>query len=167
MKLLSILILITAMLVSQPGYAQKRNRISNRSNARLSAAAEKSWPAFFATFRLAVRKRDRIALRKMLAPDLLFSLGHHGSDHLDEAFKFWDADNGRGWKAFNRILAKGAVPKARWWHNGEKPERPSRIAPAAANLRVNVDRGRIDWYAIFVFSEDGRWSCDIFQQCCD
>jgi hypothetical protein len=116
---------------------------------------------------MAVKKRDRAALRKMLAPDLLFTLGHHRSDRLDEAFKFWDAHNGRGWKAFNRILAQGAVPQARWWNNGENPKRPSRVAPAAANGRINIDRGRIGWYAIFEFREDGHWYCTIFQECCD
>jgi hypothetical protein len=167
MKLIGILILIVALLFPQLSNAQKRNRILSRSNAQLNAAAEKSWPSFFADFRVAVKKRNRAALRKMLAPNLLFSLGHHQSDHLDEAFKFWDANNGRGWKAFNRILAQGTEPQARWWHNGESPKGPSRVAPAIANHRVNILRGRIDWYAIFEFREDGRWYCTIFQECCD
>ena len=144
MKLIGILILVAAFLFPQSSFAQKRSRASSRSISQVNVAAEKSWPSFFAAFRAAVKKRDRAALRKMLAPDLLFSLGHHRSDHLDEAFKFWDADNGRGWKAFNRILAQGAVPQARWWNNGEWPQRPSRVAPAAANRRINIDRGRID-----------------------
>ncbi len=167
MKLIGILILIAALLFPQSGYAQKRNRISSRSSSQVSVAAERAWPSFFAAFRSAVKRRDRASLRKMLAPDLLFSLGHHRSDHLDDAFKFWDANNRRGWKAFNRILAQGAVPQARWWHNGENPQRPSRVVPAAANRRINIDRERVSWYAIFVFREDGRWYCDIFQECCD
>ena len=167
MKLIGILILMAALLFSQPSIAQKRSRTSRRSNSQVIAVAERAWPSFFAAFRVAVKKRDRAALRKMLASDLLYRLGHHRGDHLDEAFKFWDADNGGGWKAFNRILSQGAVLQSRWWHNGENPKRPSRVAPAAANKRINIDRGRIGWYAIFEFREDGRWYCTIFQECCD
>lgn len=154
---------MAALLVPPLRYAQKRSRIHSLSPIKVNMAAERAWPSFFAAFRVAVKRRDRAALRKMLVPDLLFTLGHHRSDHLDEAFKFWDADNGRGWRAFNRILAQSTVPQARWWHNGEWPKRPSRVAPAAANIK-----GRdVDWYAIFIFGVDGRWYCDIFQQCCD
>jgi len=132
-----------------------------------NTAAEKVWPTFFAEFRAAVRARDRQTLRNLLAPDLLFSLGHHRADHLEEAFKYWDAENGKGWKAFNRILNQGTASVATWWNRGAKSSRPSRVAPAAANLRMNIDRGGIGWYAIFEYREDGRWYCVIFQECCD
>jgi len=160
MKLLTLLILIGLLAVPHSAIGPRQSRSS-------MLAAEQAWPSFFASFRRAVRARDRNRLRSMLAPDLLFSLGHHRSDHLDEAFEYWDADNGRGWKAFNRILNQGAVPQAAWWNNGAKPGRPSRVAPAAANRRVNIDHQRIGWYAIFEFREDGHWYCEIFQECCD
>ena len=160
MKVLIALMLIGLLAVPHSG----RNPGQSRSSIK---AAEKAWPAFFVSFRAAVRARDRWALRSMLAPDLLFSLGHHRGDRLDEAFKYWDADTGRGWKAFNRILSQGAVPQAPWWNNCAQPARPSRVAPAAANRRINIDRERITWYAIFEFREDGHWYCVIFQECCD
>jgi hypothetical protein len=69
--------------------------------------------------------------------------------------------------AFGRTLARGTAPQARWWDNGRNPERPGRVAPAAANLRANIKRGRVGWYAVFEFHEDGRWYCEIFQECCD
>lgn len=163
MRVLSILVLTSLLAFPQPARA---TRIGSQSKS-LNTKAEKAWPIFFAEFRAAVRTRDRARLRKLLAPDLLFTLGHHRSDHLEEAFKYWDAENGRGWKAFNRILNQGTVPQALWWNNGSKPSRPSRIAPAAANQRKNIDRGRIGWYAIFEYGEDGRWYCIIFQECCD
>jgi hypothetical protein len=159
MRVLAVLILVA--LLCAPNSAT-----SNQSSANMRAA-QKAWPSFFASFREAVRARDRKRLRTMLAPDLLFSLGHHRMDHLDEAFAYWDANNGRGWKAFNRILNRGSVPQAKWWNGGAKPTRPGRVAPAAANLRSNIDRGRIEWIAIFEFREDGRWYCEIFQECCD
>jgi len=160
MKVIAILFLTTVLVFSShpPGISQTRF---------FTKEADKAWPEFLTKFRSAVRARDRITLRSMLAPDLLFSLGHHKSDHLDDAFKFRDADNGRGWNSFNRILNQGTAPMAPWWNNGRKPSRPSRVSPAAANLRVNIDRQRIDWYAIFEYREDGRWYCDVFQQCCD
>lgn len=163
-KLLSSLILSVALLAPETSHARKP---CTGAGTHSKTAAERAWPSFFAGFRAAVRKRDRAALRKMLAPDLLFSLGHHRGDHLDDAFKFWDANKGEGWKAFKRILAQGTAPLARWWHDGENPRRPSRVAPAAANRRVNIVRGRIGWYAVFEFREDGRWYCDIFQACGD
>lgn len=168
MKLLSIAILTAALLAPQAGYAQTPGRKSGRLNAERAAsaaAAEKAWPAFFAAFRAAVKSRDRAALKEMMAPDFLYSLGGGGGP--GEAFEFWDADGGRGWAAFERALAGGAVPQARWWNNGRDPERHGRVAPAAANLRANVERGRVGWYAIFEYREDGRWYCEVFQECCD
>jgi hypothetical protein len=160
MKVLT-LIFVSLLAVSYPTSSLGQSRSS------IKVASEKAWPSFFASFRSAVRAKDRKRLRNMLAADLLFSLGHHRSDHLDEAFKYWDEDNDRGWKAFNRILDQGTVPQAAWWNNGNQPARPARVAPAAANRRTNIDRERIAWYAIFEFREDGRWYCVIFQACCD
>jgi hypothetical protein len=142
-------------------------RTLGQSRSSIKVASEKAWPSFFLSFRSAVRAKDRKRLRNMLAPDLLFSLGHHRNDHLEEAFKYWDAHNGRGWKAFNRILDQGTAPQAAWWNNGDQSARPARVAPAAANKRKNIDRERIAWYAIFEFRKDSRWYCVIFQLCCD
>jgi hypothetical protein len=140
---------------------------SNNSSSRatLNSAANRAWPAFFSRFRSAIHKRDRKALRQMLSPDLHYSSGHHPTNNLDEAFKYWDESD--GWRGFDRILSQGTVPLGRWWNNGSLPERPSRVAPAAANRRINIDRERIHWYAIFEFHEDGRWYCNIFKLCCD
>ena len=161
MKVLSILVLVSLLAVSHPTHSLGQSR------SCIKVASETAWPSFLASFRSAVRAKDLKRLRKMLASDLLFSLGHHRSDHLEEAFKYWDADDGKGWKAFNRILDQGTVPQAAWWNNGNQPARPTRVAPAAANHRINIDRKRIAWYAIFEFREDGRWYCVIFQECCD
>jgi hypothetical protein len=166
MRFLCVIILTATILVPNPVQTQTRNYKPLSLNEQLVASdAEKAWPAFFATFRAAVRKRNRAALKRMLADGLLFSLGGGGGP--DEAFKFWVRDNGRGWVAFERTLNGGVAHLARWWNNGRDPERPSRVAPAAANLRANIERGRISWYAIFRFNEDGRWYCEIFQECCD
>jgi hypothetical protein len=164
---LKAIIFIFTLLVSQIIYAQKPVGRHDKTEVQINAVAKQAWQPFFVAFRAAVKRRDRVALRKMIAPDLLYTLGGHRSDHLDEAFKFWDNFNGRGWKAFDRILAQRTASQARWWNNGENPKRSSRVAPAAANQRINIDRGRIGWYAIFEFREDGHWYCSTFQECCD
>jgi hypothetical protein len=115
MKVLTVLILICLLAVPHSVIGPRQSRSSMH-------AAEQAWPSFFASFRRAVRARDRNRLRSMLAPDLLFSLGHHRSDHLDEAFEYWDADNGRGWKAFNRILNQGAIRKQPGGIMGPNPQ---------------------------------------------
>lgn len=135
--------------------------------AQGNRAAERAWKPFFKAFRLAVEKRDRETLRKMLLPDFHFSSGHHRRQSTDAAFKYWDEQNGRGWKAFKKILSQGTVPMARWWNNGKKLERPSRVAPPAVNRRTNIDHERVPWYAIFEFRSDGHWYCVIFKECCD
>ena len=40
------------------------------------------------------------------------------------------------------------------------------IPHPAANIRQNIKREAVHWYAIFEF-RDGRWYCTIFNQCCD
>ncbi len=174
MKRILVPFLAVAFFAPQLSYAQRRSskaRTAVESLSLMDAAAECAWKPFFSKFRIAVRKRDRETLKKMMVPGFLYSLGGGADccdgDNRDEAFQFWDNPNVRGWEAFDRILSEGAVPQAAWWSNGEKKARPSRVAPAAANIRRNIKRDRIQWYAIFEFHEDGQWYCDIFQQCCD
>jgi hypothetical protein len=142
-----------------PLRASQRNRIE----------VERAWPAFFAKFRHAVHRRDRKALQEMLVKDFYFSGGggddNHDGDLRDDASKFWD-DN-KGWEAFDRTLAKGTAPTARWWDDSGK-RFPGRIAPPAANVRRNTagPRPKIDWLAFFEF-RNGRWYCTSFSECCD
>ncbi len=165
MRYAKIFILMLALLLPQATYAQTRK--PKTSVSQINIAADRAWWPFFAKFRFAVNRRDREALKKMMIPSFHYSSGHHGADFRDSAFRYWDGQNGRGWKAFRKILSQGTVPMARWWNNGNDPDRPSRVAPAAANRRVNINRGHIDWYAIFEYREDGHWYCVIFKECCD
>lgn len=133
------------------------------------AEADRAWPAFHASLRDAVRRRDREALGRMMPADFDYSGGgaddNHDGDSRDDAFGYWDEGRGRGWKAFERLLLGGAVPgEGRLGsHNGT----PQRVAPPAINRRVNVIKGRIQWYAVFEFREDRRWYCTVFKECCD
>lgn len=132
--------------------------------------AERAWKPFLSAFRAALKRRDREALKTMMARDIFFS-GGGGDDDGDgdtreEAFRFWDERNVRGWEAFDKVMAKGTVPKAAWRDGGGRAKHVGRVAPPAANSRRNVRRGAVDWYAVFEF-RDGRWYCTVFSQCCD
>jgi hypothetical protein len=152
MKLSGILVSLVLLFASNTLAADKR------------LAAERAWKPFFTTFRSAVKKRDRVALRKMMSADFFSSGGNDSGP--EAAFKFWDDSHVRGWKAFNKVLNQGTVPMAAWWDSGRKRKYISRVCPPAANLRKNIEGVAIDWYAIFEF-RDGRWYCTIFNQCCD
>ena len=127
-------------------------------------AAQRAWKPFFTSFRTAVKKRDRTALRKMMSVDFFSSGGN--SEGADAAFQFWDDPQVRGWETFDEVLSRGTVPMAAWWDAGGKRRYIGRVAPPAANIRRNVKRGVIHWYAIFEF-RDSRWYCTVFNQCCD
>ncbi len=147
-------ILIVLILIVAPNTFAANNKL----------AAERAWKPFFTAFRAAVRKRDRVALRKMMSSDFFSSPGNDAG--IDAAFQYWDDPHIRGWQAFNRVLNEGTVPIAAWWDHGTKRKYITRIAPPAANVRRNIDRAVIDWYAFFEF-RDGRWYCTIFSECCD
>jgi hypothetical protein len=158
MKVSRITVLLLISLAPHPILAQR------------NGAANREWKPFFSAFRAAVKKRDREALKKMMVRDFYFSGGggddNQDGDSRDEAFQFWDNSHVRGWKAFDKVLAQGTVPMAAWWDDGERRKYVSRVAPPAANIRRNMKRAAIDWYAIFEF-RDGRWYCTVFNQCCD
>lgn len=159
MKFPRIIILSLALLVPQVAAV-----------GQTGVAAERAWKPFIDAFVRAVRKRDREALKEMMAEDF-FTSGGVGDDNGDgdsreETFAFWDESHARGWKAFDRILSRGTAPMAAWRDEGERRKYVSRVAPPAANVRRNIKRALIEWHAIFEF-RDGRWVCTAFAQCCD
>jgi hypothetical protein len=103
-------------------------------------------------------------LRKMMSSDFFSSPGNDVG--IDAAFHSWDDANGLGWRAFNRVLNQGTLPMTAWWDHGAKRKYVTRIGPPAANVRRNIDRAVVDWYAFFEFRE-ARWYCTIFSECCD
>lgn len=124
-------------------------------------AAERAWEPFFESFREAVWKRDRQALRRMMSADF-FSCG--GNDPgPDAAFSYWDREEMWAWQSFDAVLEQGAVPMSSWWFGG-RPENPGRVSPPSADIEDGLQDG--DWYAIFEFRW-GRWYCTVFVQCCD
>src|SRR3989442_5067231 len=105
------------------------------------ARAERAWAVFFKSFRAAVSKRDREALKKMMVRDFFFSGGggddNHDGDTRDEAFKFLDDPQVHGWQAFDKALVKGAAPSTpNSSADGKKYYR--RVAPPAARKTTNL-----------------------------
>ena len=93
-----------------------------------------------------MNKRDRVALREMMAPDFFYTIGHHASDQRDAAFGYWDERKGSGWKAFSRVLGKGAVRTIdKGLSNTGELDGPMRVAPPAAGKRSSFRRNLVDW----------------------
>lgn len=162
MKSLFISVLLLLCLVPY-GSAQKAGSL-----AAQKPAAEAAWPGFFKSFREAVGRRDRAALEKMMVSDFFFSGGggddNQDGDTRDEAFKFLDDPQVRGWQAFARTLAKGAVPSPpNPGADGKK--HLSRVAPPAARTTKSLTNAP-PWIASFEF-RDGQWYCTSFSECCD
>lgn len=156
MKSIRLLALALALLAPQAASAQK------------SAAAERAWRPFFNAFRAAVKRRDRAALKGMMARDFHYhSSGgdENGDDDTrEEALEFWAEPRVGAWEALERTLAQGAVPNTAMREPGNT--RPSRLAPPVANSRRAIQKVSFEWYALFEFM-DGRWYCTAFAQCCD
>ena len=109
-RVLMAALLLTTAALGQHHVAQTRVR----RPAPQQVAADRAWPEFFKALRAAVSKRDRATLKGMMVRDFYFSGGgghdNHNGDSRDEAFKFLDDPQVHGWQAFDKALAKGAVP---------------------------------------------------------
>ena len=100
--------------------------------------------------------------------DFFFSGGggddNHDGDFRDDAFKYWDDAQVKGWRAFDRALAQGAVPAPpEPAEDGKKYQ--SRVAPPSARSTKNLSTAP-PWLAYFQF-RDGHWYCTSFSECCD
>src|SRR5258708_47144 len=107
-------VLLLAVLITLGMVQGESSQTRPRGLAAQKLFADKAWPSFFQSFRAAVSKRDRVALKEMMVRDFFFSGGggddNHNDDSRDEAFKFLDDPNVKSWQAFDKALAKGAVP---------------------------------------------------------
>ncbi|HKC65181.1 MAG TPA: hypothetical protein VKB86_16180, partial [Pyrinomonadaceae bacterium] len=159
--------LILILLSFQVAYPQTRKL----RNSQRSIAADRAWFPFFKRLRTAVKRRDRASLKEMMIPEFFYTLGHHIRsqvyDSREDAFKYWDEPYNPGWKELDRTLAKGAVPEAAWSREGNKKKSPpTRVAPPAANIRWNIDRGLVPYIAEFEY-RNGCWYFTLFDACCD
>lgn len=169
MKYSKVFILALILIIPQTTYTQTRR--PKRSPFQKSVAADSAWPSFFNRLKSAVRRRDRAKLKRMMIPEFQYTLGHHASrqefDSREDAFKYWDDPHNPTWNDLYRTLAKGAVPLADWWREGNHElSPPSRVAPPAANNRWKIDRGLVNFVVLFEY-HNGRWYFTSFDVCCD
>ena len=157
MRLSKTLIMMVALLLAQHASAAPKN-----------SAADRTWKPFIDSFRSAVKRRDREALRRMMSRDFYF-LSSGGDDNgdrdtRDETFEYWDGARVGAWESLEKVLAQGTVPNKTLREPGNR--RPGRVAPPAADSRSARERGEVEWYAVFEFRR-GRWYATAFAQCCD
>lgn len=144
LKIAALLILLAASLMSLPQKIEAIERNVTQGDDK-KAAAQKAWKPFFDEFRIALRKRDRAALKKMMAD-------FNGAETPESVFKQWDNPKVRGWENLNRTLNLGVVPSRQEPSEIDAGEVPDRVAPPAANR--NFFRG---WLALFKYYGDGKW----------
>jgi len=109
--------------------------------------AEAQWPAFWAAFSTAVRKRDRQALQGMM-PSSSFQF-YSDNPTPDQAIKYFDTwDTGRDWLILEQLILK-STDSYRSPNPADKP--PSRVAKAR---RGTDPAARL---AIFNFGNEQRW----------
>jgi hypothetical protein len=124
MKKTRTVLLVLFLFVPALTFAQT-SRTSN-------TAANKSWQKFYTSFRAAINKRDRTALKGMLSSP--FDSGGGGDYSPNKWIKFIDDE--KLWSQLQKSVASGTKPYS-------YKERPSRITN--------------DRYLIFEFDADGRW----------
>lgn len=157
MKFSRVAILIAALLTPQICLAQST-----------TAKANRAWKPFLATVRDAVKRRDKEALWKHMAPDFYYlSSGgdeNHNNDTRDEAFEYWEGSGIGAWESLEKTLQQGSVINTAWREPDNR--NPSRVAPPIANSRRAINNRSFDWYAVFEF-RDGKWLMTAFNECCE
>ena len=124
-----ILFLLFFLLVPSLTFAQKP-----RSNW---AAANASWQKFYTAFRIAVNKRDRAAMLRMM-PDDFFDGG--GGSTASEWLQYIEENAKNGsWRDLQKSFAQGTVINRNWRNKG-------------IPTRVTKDNG---YY--FEFRRDKKW----------
>ncbi len=128
-----LLALLAAWIVTPTVSAQRQKGRTSQKVAITGKAAE-SWKTFLPAFTVAVKRRDRAYLRKVMEEDFTYSFGD--SADQDEAFRFFDDpmnyEGKTGWKVLQEILAKGTVPDVQNMRSGNK--RPTYSAPPRAGI---------------------------------
>jgi hypothetical protein len=117
--------------------------------------SQREWKTFYPKFQRAIRKRDRTALKSMMAAEFVYSFG--GNASRDEAIKHWDDAHVRGWEELSKVLTKGCTRPATSRSVSRNEQVISRLAPPAAGKD-----GYTDWRATFEFGKDRKWRLAAF-----
>src|SRR5215475_7937329 len=99
--------------------------------------ANRAWPGFWRQFTAAVNKKDRVAVRKMMADDFP---DDSGDLKAVEWLKFIDENSRKGsWRDLQRSFARGTIVNKEWRSKGV----PTRITK--------------DKFYYFEFRKNGKW----------
>lgn len=126
-RLLTVLALVLAVCAASAQTSTKKTEV----------AANAAWASFWRQFTSAVNKKDRPALRKMMAANFADDSG--GLD-ATEWLKFIDENERKGsWRDLQKSFARGTVVNKEW---------PSKGVPT----RITKDK-----FYYFEFRKDGQW----------
>jgi hypothetical protein len=132
-----LIVIITSSVVAAQNNQYVSSVAAKLSTAQRNAAAEQEqWSKFWPAFRDAVRKRDRMALKRMISTP--FDSGGGGDYSPSQWIKLMDEEN--FWPEIQKSLDTGTKPFPEY---SRETKRPSRVT----NRK----------HLIFVFGADGRW----------
>lgn len=104
---------------------------------KTEAAANAAWANFWRQFTAAVNKKDRVAVRKLMADNFA---DDSGGLNATEWLRFIDENERKGsWRDLQKSFARGTVVNKEW---------PSKGVPT----RITRDK-----FYYFEFRKDGRW----------
>jgi len=122
-------LLITLALVLTAGAVSAQNKTDS--------AANRAWASFYAQFTAAVNKKDRVALKKMMAGNFA---DDSGGLNASEWLRFIDENERKGsWRDLQKSFARGTIVNKEW---------PSKGVPT----RITRDK-----FYYFEFRKDGKW----------
>src|SRR5262245_17471727 len=111
---------------------------------------EGNWRSFWPAFRTAVKTHNRVALKTMMSPQFEYTFGDVPTgDPRDNAFRYWDKPDVRGWIALEKVVAAGV---ASYKSSDPTSKYPRLIAPPAA-----LGDNSYGWRAVFELGVNGRW----------
>ena len=122
-------LLIILALVLAAGAVSAQNKTDS--------AANRAWAVFYRQFTAAVNKKDRVALKTMMAANFA---DDSGGLNANEWLRFIDENERKGsWRDLQKSFARGTIVNKEW---------PSKGVPT----RITRDK-----FYYFEFRKDGKW----------
>jgi hypothetical protein len=131
MTKLRIIFLTLLLLIPALAYSQ---------TSRSQTEANRSWLSFWSQFSAAMKKKDRVALRRMMSSDFEWALD--GVTPPNEVFQMMDRYN--YWRPFQKSVANGVKICGYNADDCRHKTRPARRTKSP------------DWL-LFEFQSDGKW----------
>lgn len=147
MKSTKIVTLFFALLLPLVTYAQTNATAASRSS---NSQGEAEWTSFWEAFRTAVQKRDRVALKKMMASTVRYENELEGTPN--DLFNSLDAEKGDGWRVLQGAIAKSVKP----YRPVER--RPGKKFHSVTNpMPCSKKPCGYSAMAVFALGSDNRW----------